>query len=188
MHLQNDSIGNCPIQFLAVLQPFWPRYILIKGPDNGFLMMKVHINRQIGWIRTFVWLPKYYANAAAILSDLHTTSQVNWLCGEHARTSDTQCPVIIHQIREGNKHESILIIGLDGVLFRQDKLASSVRDSGASLPSKFASVTGMASPAAVAVAELLVTAGNSALFLLNSWTTCKNQIHLEYMNFHWIMS
>ena len=106
--------------------------------------------------------------AAAVLADLHTTSLVNWSWGEHARTSNTQCPVIIHQIREGNKHDSILIIGLDGVVFWQDKLASSVIATGTSLPSKSASVTCTASPAGDAVAELLVTAGISVLFLLNS--------------------
>jgi len=76
--------------------------------------------------------------------------------------------VIIHQIREGNKHDIILIIGLDGVVFWQYKLASSVRATGTSLPSKTASVTGTASPAGDAVAELLVTAETSAFFLLNS--------------------
>jgi len=67
-----------------------------------------------------------------------------------------------------NKHDSILIIGLDGVVFWQDKLASSVIATGTSLPSKSASVTCTASPAGDAVAELLVTAGISVLFLLNS--------------------
>lgn len=52
MHSQNNSRGNFPIQFPAVLQPFWPRYSLLKGPgpNNGFLIMKVHIQRQIGWM------------------------------------------------------------------------------------------------------------------------------------------
>lgn len=120
------------------------------------------------------------ANAGAVLADLHTTSQID-RGYHHACTSDTWWPVIIHQIREGNKHDSILIIGLDGVVLWQDKLASSVRNSGASLPFKSATVTRTTSRAGDAVAESLVRAGSSAFFLLNSWTTCDNQSHLECM-------
>lgn len=191
MHSQNNSRGNFPIQFPAVLQPFWPTASSkVQVQTMDFSLWRYIYRGKLDECMDSCMIPEILCQCSLhpFRSALHATSHVKWLWGEHASTSDTQCPVIIHQIREGNKHDSILIIALEGVLFWQDKLASSVRDSGASWPSKFASVTGMVSPAAVAVAESLVAAGNSAFFLLNSWTTCKKQIHLEYMNFHRIMS
>nr|ACN36248.1 unknown [Zea mays] len=88
--------------------------------------------------------------------------------GYHACASDTRRPATIHQTREGNKHDSILIVGLDGVVLRLDKLASSARNSGALLPFRSATVTGAASRAGDAVAGPLVRAGRSVFFLLNS--------------------